>query len=292
MSPLVVTLLRGLISPWLVFSGEWLIPKLSTWVTARYYNRGRLDSDLTVGLVQNGGSSWHVRTSTEMILVSQLFNLVVAPVLSQLAIHNRCVGVISERFWGPCQNATAFTIDFPISATVADQLYGFVIPVLRPGEVCQSHFDAELCQREVVASIASLGVSKVIYQTLFVLLRALLIVAVHKKCERISGAESSTQQALGGRIQVLLKWVTHPSEDVLTRSIVSLVMIGIVLGGVAPLIWPVVWFGVYSTALLWRCSRQRRANRHLRFVGRRVAWLAFMGQIGFGVWFILANALG
>eukprot|EP00300_Choanocystis_sp_HF-7_P017682 c19799_g1_i3.p2 GENE.c19799_g1_i3~~c19799_g1_i3.p2 ORF type:complete len:248 (+),score=36.48 c19799_g1_i3:792-1535(+) len=243
-------------------------------MAAKYYGR---PSMLSVGLLE-GTWTRHARRSTELVLISQLINLVVAPLASQLALHNRCVGVITERFWQPCQNATAFTIDVTFRSDELSQ--DFEVPILRHDEVCTSEFDSELCQREVVASISKLSVSRVIYQTVFVLFRALLVLLF---------SQPRPPHHKPGRFEALLRRATKPTEQELTRSIVFLVILGIATGGVVPLIWPAVLFGIYSTMLLWRCSGRPATNR-TRLVGRRVVWVGVATQVGFSIWFILANS--
>eukprot|EP00300_Choanocystis_sp_HF-7_P011366 c17430_g1_i3.p1 GENE.c17430_g1_i3~~c17430_g1_i3.p1 ORF type:complete len:689 (+),score=107.41 c17430_g1_i3:1168-3234(+) len=291
MSPVVVTILRLLVSPWLVLSGEWLIPKLSVWVATQQYscrfNRfRRSSSDLTTGLIPES-SEWpsesSVRTSTKLILVSQLVNLVVAPVLSQLILHNRCLGVITAAFWQPCQERTTlFDIDIVVETLVTAPVE---VRVLHQHEVCKSRFDAELCQREVVASIATLSVSKVVIQTLVVLLRALVLIVLSNRVAAVTRNKTRRQ-----RVEAWLVRLSTPSEEALTRSIVSLLMLGVALGGVAPLIWPMVMLCVYSTILMWRCSGQHVVNHSPRLVSRGVVWLGLTAQIGLVVWFVLANA--
>eukprot|EP00300_Choanocystis_sp_HF-7_P013742 c18430_g1_i1.p1 GENE.c18430_g1_i1~~c18430_g1_i1.p1 ORF type:complete len:677 (-),score=49.80 c18430_g1_i1:120-2150(-) len=273
----VVTLLRGLVSPWLVFSGEWLIPVLSVWLTSKYYYN---QMNRNASLLRSERVS-HTRTSTEMVLVSQLFSLVVAPIVSQILLHNRCIG-ITGRFWQPCQEPNAFNINVIATITVpTKEAFNVTFPVLREDEVCGLQFDAELCQRAVVASITTLSVSKVIYQTLFVLLRALLAM----------GLANRNRPSRFQRLERFIQNLTEPTEDASTISIVSLLLVGFALGGAAPLIWPAVFFGIHSTALLWRCSSRAVENQSAKLVGRRVVWFSLAAQLGLVFWFVFVQIL-
>eukprot|EP00300_Choanocystis_sp_HF-7_P037341 c53438_g1_i1.p1 GENE.c53438_g1_i1~~c53438_g1_i1.p1 ORF type:complete len:308 (+),score=55.83 c53438_g1_i1:50-925(+) len=291
MSPRIVTILRGLVSPWLMFSGDWLIPRLSKWMAARYHSTGDGDhfstasTDLTVRLVpassftSHGGTTRRVATSTNLILVAQLINSIVAPVMSELILHNKCLGFVTEEFWQPCQDSnTTFTINVTLSRA------RFALPevrVLERGEVCRSHFDAELCSREVIASIAILSVSKVAIQTLVVLLRALLLATTVKPL---------SHNNIWRRFEIWLVNVATPDDETVTRSIVSLLILALALGGAAPLIWPMVLFCVYSTMLLWKSSGQPCTYDAATPAGVSVMWLGIVVQVGFGLWFALANA--
>eukprot|EP00300_Choanocystis_sp_HF-7_P019132 c20241_g1_i2.p1 GENE.c20241_g1_i2~~c20241_g1_i2.p1 ORF type:complete len:730 (-),score=104.02 c20241_g1_i2:37-2226(-) len=296
MSQMAVTIVRGLVSPWFVFSGEWLIPNLSVWMAARYnHNRHRLwlsSEDFTIRLIPvpslslNGYATRQVRTSTDLILVSQLINLIVAPVISQLILRNRCFGVVTGAFWQPCKEPSrSLTIDVRIPPT--GFVPGTTLRVLQQSEVCESKFEPELCQREVMASIATLSLSKVVLQTLFVLVRAMLLISLSK---RRTTSKATTRL---GRFRrwLLHRLTTPPTDESVTISIVSLLILGVALGGVAPLIWPAVLFCVYSTMLLWECSGQHH-NDSPGLVGLGVVWFGIAVQVGFSFWFVFANMWG
>eukprot|EP00300_Choanocystis_sp_HF-7_P007665 c15434_g1_i1.p1 GENE.c15434_g1_i1~~c15434_g1_i1.p1 ORF type:complete len:903 (+),score=163.92 c15434_g1_i1:51-2759(+) len=275
MDGVLLILLRGLVSPWLVLSSEWLIPKLSVWMTARYYHQHV--AVLKVRLLRRSSGSPHVRTSIEMVLVSQLFSVVVAPMVSQILLHNRCKG-LTNVFWGPCQDLDSFNVDVTTTVTLPGMDINLTVPVLDHSQVCSSQFDGELCQRAVIASIATLSVSKVVYQSLFVLLRTFVAVWLTTHTYRRNT-----------RFAKLCHIVSKPREESVTRSIASLVLLGFALGGAVPLIWPAVLLAVHSSILLWWCSRQRGENRSLKLVGRRVVWLSVAIQLGLGTWFIVVN---
>eukprot|EP00300_Choanocystis_sp_HF-7_P004333 c13329_g1_i1.p1 GENE.c13329_g1_i1~~c13329_g1_i1.p1 ORF type:complete len:369 (-),score=45.82 c13329_g1_i1:21-1031(-) len=279
MKPIVVRIMRGLISPWLVLSSEWLIPELSVWLTSKYYNYEQTSAYLELDLMSNRPKvPSHIRTSTEMVLLSQLFNLVVVPIVSQVLLHNRCMGV-AGMLWEPCQDSSEFDVDVTTMIVISQSRpFNVTVPVLRRSQVCGSQFDAELCQRAVVASISMLVLSKLIYQTLFVLLRALMSIMITRHFRSMS-----TRKASVARV------VVEPREHTTTRSIVSSLLLGFTLGGVAPFIWPAALVCVHSTILLWCCSSQRAHNLSPKLVGRRVVWFSILGQVGLGLWFVIAN---
>eukprot|EP00300_Choanocystis_sp_HF-7_P021242 c20757_g2_i2.p1 GENE.c20757_g2_i2~~c20757_g2_i2.p1 ORF type:complete len:871 (+),score=128.12 c20757_g2_i2:745-3357(+) len=312
MDPRVVTVLRGLVSPWLVFSGEWLIPKLSIWMASWYDRRHRHshrrrrqfllrrhhDSTSFKSLVQQG-LWWHslssdhdpetvIQTSTDLILVSQLVTMILAPVVSQLILHNRCLAYVTNRFWEPCQtieNSSPFNIGIQLETP-----FGMIpVPLLQQSDVCKSQFDPELCQRGVLASIATLSVSKVVIQTLFVLLRT-LVLAVSNSIQ-ISTSKSGPNHR-GQRFRAWLINLLTPSEAAITRSIMALLILGVALGGAAPLIWPAVLVCVHATMWLWEFSGLHVAATSgliARLLSVRVVWLGIGVQLGFAVWFVTAN---
>eukprot|EP00300_Choanocystis_sp_HF-7_P013657 c18389_g1_i1.p1 GENE.c18389_g1_i1~~c18389_g1_i1.p1 ORF type:complete len:934 (-),score=132.01 c18389_g1_i1:23-2824(-) len=286
MNSAIMTIFRGLVSPWLVFSGEWLIPKLSVWVADRHHSGvfGRRfeaqSSESRLSLLQEYRAKAVVKISTDLILVSQLVNMVVAPVASQLILHNRCLALVTQRFWQPCQEPNdLFHVDVEITIPAPDVTFVITSPALRQDQVCSTQFDNELCVRGVMTSIATLSVSKVVIQTLFVLLRA-LVLAINNRMRKSNAAT---------RRQRLIR-VLAPSEVAVTRSIMSLLMLGVTLGGIAPLIWPLVLFCVHSTIVLWRFSGQNSVTvSNERLVSVRVVWLGIGIQVGFMIWFISAN---
>eukprot|EP00300_Choanocystis_sp_HF-7_P010577 c17018_g4_i1.p2 GENE.c17018_g4_i1~~c17018_g4_i1.p2 ORF type:complete len:215 (+),score=55.33 c17018_g4_i1:528-1172(+) len=212
--------------------------------------------------------------------------MVVAPTVSQLILHNRCFGVIAAAFWQPCREAHG-AFDVVVELTSFRHMR-----VLGKHQVCRSQFDGELCQREVMASVATLSVFKIVTQTLFVLIRALAMVMLSCSAIKTDGVMVVNQKNKRRQLAAWLAKALTPSDQSVTRSILSLLMLGIALGGVAPLIWPGVFVCIHSTMLLWRCcSNQNSRARVGSVLGVRALWFAVVVQVVFGVWFVLANVL-
>eukprot|EP00300_Choanocystis_sp_HF-7_P018265 c19988_g5_i1.p1 GENE.c19988_g5_i1~~c19988_g5_i1.p1 ORF type:complete len:337 (+),score=69.34 c19988_g5_i1:634-1644(+) len=291
--PVLVTILRILMSPWLVFSGEWLIPRLSrlftAWYTAVTIKYQRKSStvpaemelqDTLMGQQQKSSDAelltdrlkhprW-VKMTAQLILASQLVVLALAPIASQIMIGDKCFG-LARVFWEPCRGETSL---FDVNINISNPLVP-PVPVLTRSEVCDvtGKIVSEVCVRAIIASVSALNVSKVLVQTLFVLLRALLaILLIHYKIHKRKD-----------RIGTLAHMIAEPQEDSVTRSILSLVLLGFVFGGVAPLIWPVVLLGVYATKLMWRCTQQRATQRLKYLVASRVMKISLLVQLGMAI---------
>eukprot|EP00300_Choanocystis_sp_HF-7_P018268 c19988_g5_i5.p1 GENE.c19988_g5_i5~~c19988_g5_i5.p1 ORF type:complete len:305 (+),score=48.64 c19988_g5_i5:634-1548(+) len=286
--PVLVTILRILMSPWLVFSGEWLIPRLSDVFVSWYYdlnkNISSTTSSLLIGESQFGleqslvrpRDTRHRRTCTELIFTSQIVVLALAPIVSQVMIHDKCLR-LSRVFWVPCNDDGA---SLDVVAATSDPFLPDV-PVLSQAEVCsitRIHVDSGLCCRGVIALASELNISKVLFQSLIVLLRALFIAC----------RSNISKSARGGgrrRSGFVDRVLASPQEATLTRSIMSLLMVGFIYGGVAPLIWPVVLLGVNCTVLMWRVTRKHASIGLHKIVGWRAVWCGVGIQLALGFWF-------
>eukprot|EP00300_Choanocystis_sp_HF-7_P015128 c18943_g1_i1.p1 GENE.c18943_g1_i1~~c18943_g1_i1.p1 ORF type:complete len:374 (+),score=51.25 c18943_g1_i1:535-1656(+) len=118
----LIAMVWRLLSVWLVVSSEVLIPRLSEWCTSQYYadesdlmttaNRQELVLSLLIEerSHQSHTRSPRLRTTTEMVIASQVIVLALAPILSQLIVGDRCFGV-TRKYWQPCAtNTTKFDI--------------------------------------------------------------------------------------------------------------------------------------------------------------------------------------
>eukprot|EP00300_Choanocystis_sp_HF-7_P006604 c14799_g1_i1.p1 GENE.c14799_g1_i1~~c14799_g1_i1.p1 ORF type:complete len:907 (+),score=150.52 c14799_g1_i1:39-2759(+) len=271
--PWVVILLRALVVPWLLFSAEWITPEAVSRLSCRGSHRSKF-IDLTVGLIQRSDSSLDSPRQNGLIAFSQFILLIIAPVVSQLILYSRCAGAIFTRFWNPCQQPDTFNLSAFRPASRATP--AVTVQVLADHDVCRSHFDSMLCNREVMTSIASLIIFKIALQTLVVLLRALFLMVF----ERVAKVSRGRTKAWW--------WFVTPSEQSATRSMSLLLLLGFALGGFAPLVWPLVTFCIQSTMLLWSCSNQR-GDMRTGLLSHRVLWLGVAAQIGFGAGFVLVN---
>eukprot|EP00300_Choanocystis_sp_HF-7_P001841 c11466_g1_i1.p1 GENE.c11466_g1_i1~~c11466_g1_i1.p1 ORF type:complete len:523 (+),score=64.66 c11466_g1_i1:1330-2898(+) len=256
--PVRVMVLRYLMSPWLVFSSEWLIPKLSVWLTSWYYTgvpirRGSASITDKERLLEEDQATCEsrnaviVKASTAMILVSQLVVMALAPILSELLIHDKCLGLVRV-LWEPCRREPNV---FDIVA-VATNAHIAGVPVVSRDEVCGVGWalhDAEMCSRAVIASTSLLNISKVTVQTLFVLLRGCAILVAQRFSRRV--------QRWPRPVRWAVEAVVAPNEAATTRSLQALVLVGLIYGGVAPLSWLCALAGAHATILMWRCSGQK-----------------------------------
>eukprot|EP00300_Choanocystis_sp_HF-7_P041629 c8408_g1_i2.p1 GENE.c8408_g1_i2~~c8408_g1_i2.p1 ORF type:complete len:547 (+),score=73.13 c8408_g1_i2:188-1642(+) len=150
----VVAVSLRLMSVWLVVSSEVLIPRLSEWCTRQYYpdvlvsdaitTNPDHESDIAVGLFDRASHQFQsrvksVKTTTTMIMASQLIVLAVAPILSQLLTGDRCLAV-TRKFWDPCVgNTTGFNIT--IEFTTVDVGPGAVCEISDWVDIVAQHFE-------------------------------------------------------------------------------------------------------------------------------------------------------
>eukprot|EP00300_Choanocystis_sp_HF-7_P039833 c616_g1_i1.p1 GENE.c616_g1_i1~~c616_g1_i1.p1 ORF type:complete len:817 (-),score=137.31 c616_g1_i1:50-2419(-) len=302
--PNTVIVLRWFMSPVLVLIGELIIPKLSNFFVTQYYARQvrrteevflrekRASAKLTderfadqeeLFLSQHQWyennrvrhEALHRRENTSLILTSQFLVLAVAPVLSQILVHEKCMR-LTRAMWTPCNvNSTAFDISF-----VPKDLSIPLVTVLQRDEVCnvgQFEIDPGLCARGVIASTSGLNISKVLVQALFVLFRTAIVMLAVRFYDRT--------RVRGGSLHRFVRWVVKPvDDDTVTRSIMCLVMLGFVYGGVAPLIWPAVLIGTFTTISMWRCSARGREGL-TSLVFWAVIWCSLTMQLLLGLWF-------
>eukprot|EP00300_Choanocystis_sp_HF-7_P017678 c19797_g1_i3.p1 GENE.c19797_g1_i3~~c19797_g1_i3.p1 ORF type:complete len:1096 (+),score=216.34 c19797_g1_i3:752-4039(+) len=275
-----VTVLQLIVSPWLVISAELVIPTLGAKFANRYYaSRDKLSRTNTASDSSSDGPRTsllptlmkHPKTMAEMILASQLIVLAVAPIVSQVLIHDRCLG-LTRLLWEPCRGNTT-TFNF---VATADNLLVPSISVLTQDNVCSvfSVPDSELCGRAVIASTSQIMISKVLVQTFLVLVRCLLILTLKRRAE-----------AFQGRWGRFCRLATQLREDSVTLSILSLLLLGFVYGGIAPMIWPVVLLGTHATILSWKCCRQDAQRKYQKLFAHRIMWAGILTQVVLGVWF-------
>eukprot|EP00300_Choanocystis_sp_HF-7_P016039 c19278_g1_i6.p1 GENE.c19278_g1_i6~~c19278_g1_i6.p1 ORF type:complete len:981 (+),score=126.05 c19278_g1_i6:419-2944(+) len=272
--PFYVLSLRYLVSPWLFVTADLIVPRIGVWFTEKYYAG---PSPLHKRLIEMDRPyhSPKFRTVTEMILVSQLVVLVVAPVISHVIFHDKCMG-LARLWWEPCRgNNDLFEtldnhqIDFEFFVS------NVTTHILTQQDVCGHRWDSEICARSVITATSITSVSKVIYQTLTVLVRALFVTWLRSRATSFRGH-------FGG----VLRRLAEPKEDSVTRSILSLTLLGFTYGAVSPLIWPAVLFCMYSLTLLWRCSQQEVTRKSRMLVGSPVMWTGIFCQFGLANWFV------
>eukprot|EP00300_Choanocystis_sp_HF-7_P011415 c17449_g1_i1.p1 GENE.c17449_g1_i1~~c17449_g1_i1.p1 ORF type:complete len:833 (-),score=139.61 c17449_g1_i1:139-2637(-) len=286
----VVSLLRVFLSPLLVFIGEGIIPLLSNFFINQYYPpRSRpLVNKKAMSETEAGGTEvaddeanhrmkLFRNKKTELILASQLIVLVLAPVLSYVLVHEKCMR-FARLMWRPCGESST-TFDFIVPARFEFQPN---VTVLSQEDVCEVGFftiaDPGLCARGVIESTSTLNTFKVITQALLAMLRTLL---------ELSATNSKTQQA--NCFQLALKKVMpQPADDDVTRSIVALVLLGLVYGGVAPLMWPSVLVGICATTLMWMLVGKRRGGQK-QHVSHRILGVGVVMQLLLALWLFIAS---
>eukprot|EP00300_Choanocystis_sp_HF-7_P016272 c19360_g1_i2.p1 GENE.c19360_g1_i2~~c19360_g1_i2.p1 ORF type:complete len:875 (+),score=187.56 c19360_g1_i2:214-2838(+) len=252
--PNVVVALRWILSPLLVLISELIIPALSNFVVNRYFPEKK-----DHGIDTAARKSRHRRKKFELILTSQILVLAVAPILSQVLVHESCMR-LTRSFWGPCQPQAGVEV-FDVDVTLDTQpFWNWRVSVLTQEDVCgvqAFHLaDAGLCVRGVVETTSRLNISKIVTQCLFLLLRTLIVFGPPPSWLPRSSLLRNWWNRLCRRL-----WV---NQHTITQSIMSLTVVGFVYGGVAPLIWLSALIGVASSILVvWFLTGvQRGRNIH------------------------------
>eukprot|EP00300_Choanocystis_sp_HF-7_P021463 c20785_g1_i1.p1 GENE.c20785_g1_i1~~c20785_g1_i1.p1 ORF type:complete len:1005 (-),score=159.22 c20785_g1_i1:17-2926(-) len=253
--------LRWLVLPLLVMISEVAIPALTKVCVDQYYRVHELqEEERRVNAPQHG------KKRLQLILVSQMLVLVVLPVLTQLLFRGSCMR-LGRSLWQPCERGSTV---FDISVWSS---FGMNVTILTQDAVCQFRlgiYDPEMCVRGVIETTSALNIFKVITQAAFVLLRACLAEVARNFRARLPSAF----------VRVFLRPV---ESDSITQSIASLMLLGLVYGGVAPLIWPAILVGIASTIVLWFAAGKKSEARTAGIT--RVLWLGVFVQLVLSVWF-------
>eukprot|EP00300_Choanocystis_sp_HF-7_P000170 c10149_g1_i2.p1 GENE.c10149_g1_i2~~c10149_g1_i2.p1 ORF type:complete len:805 (+),score=156.65 c10149_g1_i2:169-2583(+) len=275
-----VVALRRSISVLLVLINDVIIPSLSGFVVDSFY-------------IKPSTRHHHATKRFELILLSQLVVLAVAPIFAQFLVHDHCLR-LTRAFWGPCQpdeGAQAFDVTILFDHPTGPQN----VTVLTQNEVCYINrfriADPDLCVRGVIETTSKLNIYKLATQCLIMVIRTLLIF--------LFGL-----QAVPGWVPVQFRRVTSlltpktVSEVTMTQSIVSWIVVGLVYGAVAPLMWPIVLFAQGCCVLVtWFLGvLQRRRGVEIVSRGRlrvswKPVWCGLVLQLLLVVWYLFVADL-
>eukprot|EP00300_Choanocystis_sp_HF-7_P015816 c19187_g1_i1.p1 GENE.c19187_g1_i1~~c19187_g1_i1.p1 ORF type:complete len:1138 (+),score=193.42 c19187_g1_i1:253-3666(+) len=270
-------LVRNLMPLYLVFSSDLLIPWFSGWFTKLYHpepsdkdisnrirapaltdSRARLLGGDDAKTLSSTGRQ-RLKTYTILMLITQLL-LLSASIPSQIVVHDRCMGLM-RKWWEPCQgNTTWMDVYFEEfqNQTTASHLR---TPVLQKADVCGHRFNSNVCVRAVIAATSSLALSKVLTQAFFVVIRAIIILIWQRKEDNRTlqlvpqGRRKGWRGWLVKKKARIIEIVIKPTKEAFTRAVMLLLMTGLMFGGMAPLIWPAVWFTLVAKQMIWRCKR-------------------------------------
>eukprot|EP00300_Choanocystis_sp_HF-7_P013619 c18375_g1_i2.p1 GENE.c18375_g1_i2~~c18375_g1_i2.p1 ORF type:complete len:739 (+),score=44.26 c18375_g1_i2:778-2994(+) len=298
----VAFVLRWCASPFLVFVCETLIPKLCVLLVRQWSQDNAqipsrpnvqlclqpLDSKPSVEATDTSQDSdpaksdfQHRSSTSELILASQIMVLVLLPIIAEVFFAEHCMGV-TRGLWHPCSGGEDF--DIPGTVLVRDAHRNWLhFFVLRHEGVCQISWtvaDSDMCVRQVIASSSSLIISKVVVQILLTMVQALAL-------------EFLRWIACTGAFWDRCARLCQPQEETrISRSIVSLMLIGFAFGGVAPVVWFVVLLAVISTRLV---PRQRIGPISMSQTTRlKIPGLLFSGpiiQVVLFVWYFATAEL-
>eukprot|EP00300_Choanocystis_sp_HF-7_P003540 c12704_g1_i1.p1 GENE.c12704_g1_i1~~c12704_g1_i1.p1 ORF type:complete len:850 (+),score=166.59 c12704_g1_i1:100-2550(+) len=266
-----VWVVRVTLTPILVLISDVIIPRFSGYVVTNYY----LNQKVKKGL--------H-RKRFELILISQMLVLAIAPIVSEILVHDNCMA-LGRGFWVPCNRpseANEFHVNIDIFVNTTALRRNHTIPVIDKADICKIRGlpKPELCVRGVIDATSRLNIFKVGTQALMMVFRTLLVVA---------GArwKGSWFSRMLNRCSL-----SKISEDGMTVAIVSWIASCFVYGGVAPLIWPAVMFAIFTSASVilfaTRFASSEIKKRHRTNIPWRPVWCAVWMQLLLLAWYFVA----
>eukprot|EP00300_Choanocystis_sp_HF-7_P017060 c19624_g1_i1.p1 GENE.c19624_g1_i1~~c19624_g1_i1.p1 ORF type:complete len:1006 (-),score=180.25 c19624_g1_i1:50-3067(-) len=293
----IAKLLQFLVSPLLVFASDTWIPKLCVWFVSQYRGNGlrRMTTwSMSMGhrTIASGSEDTDDEVeekpevpqavTTELILFSQLIVLVALPLVARLIFDEHCLGVARD-LWNPCEpDHTDFDVTIDVIVQTDRKIEAISVDVLTQASVCNVSWrinDPEMCVRGVIVGSSSLVVSKVVVQTLLMMVRGTL-------------REILKFMAWDHRFASITRRIFQESTDlVMTRSILSLMLLGFAFGGTAPLVWVVVLFGILTIRM---GPHHLTQSNHRRRDALRVPWMLLAGPVIQSIlvaWFLSAANL-